>query len=638
MKRHALLLAATAAVIALAPVHAQQKAPTAAAPGGDIPAKFRPPEAQNDYVKREVMIPMRDGTKLYTVIVYAKGLTNAPIVLTRTPYNAKGRANRTDSATELSTLPLADEMFVKGGYIRVYQDIRGKYGSEGDYVVTRPVIGPLNQTKVDHTTDAYDTIDWLVNKANLPESNGRVGMIGSSYEGFTVVMALLHPHPALKVAAPQSPMIDGWMGDDWFHYGAFRLPNIGWLGSQTGYKGEGKAPPSGGYDDYDNFRTISAGDWAKKSGYDQLPYWKRMVEHPAYDSFWSGQALDTLLAASPSNVPTLWEQGLWDHEDMWGGIHSYEALVKAGHQSNNYLVMGPWRHSQVNREGRTLGPLTWNGDTAQQYREDMVLPFFNQYLKDGPAVTLPAAAIYNTGANHWDSFPKWPLSCDAGCDTPLTPLYLQADKGLGFERAASGGDSYVSDPANPVPYLPRPINFDDGRWGDWLVSDQRSVDGRTDVMSYSTPVLTKTVKVSGVPWADIFAKTTGSDGDIVVKLIDVYPDEVASNPKMGGYQLAISLDIFRGRYRESFAKPSAIPAGKTQQYRFRLPAVNHEFLPGHKIMVQVQSSLFPVYDRNPQTFVPNIFLAKPADYKKATVTIEHGAAGASAVLLPVVAK
>jgi hypothetical protein len=433
-------------------------------------------------------------------------------------------------------------------------------------------------------------------------------------------------------------MIDGWMGDDWFHYGAFRLPNIGWLGSQTGYKGEGKAPPSGGYDDYDNFRTISAGDWAKKSGYDQLPYWKRMVEHPAYDGFWSGQALDTLLAASPSNVPTLWEQGLWDHEDMWGGIHSYEALVKAGHQSNNYLVMGPWRHSQVNREGRTLGPLTWNGDTAQQYREDMVLPFFNQYLKDGPAVTLPAAAIYNTGANHWDSFPKWPLSCDAGCDTPLTPLYLQADKGLGFERAASGGDSYVSDPANPVPYLPRPINFDDGRWGDWLVSDQRSVDGRTDVMSYSTPVLTKTVKVSGVPWADIFAKTTGSDGDIVVKLIDVYPDEVASNPKMGGYQLAISLDIFRGRYRESFAKPSAIPANKTQQYRFRLPAVNHEFLPGHKIMVQVQSSLFPVYDRNPQTFVPNIFLAKPADYKKATVTIEHGAAGASAVLLPVVTK
>ncbi|MET3825695.1 putative CocE/NonD family hydrolase [Sphingomonas sp. PvP055] len=636
MHSKSFLLAATAALIALTPALAQDKA--AGSSGGDIPKSFTPPEAARDYVKREAMIPMRDGTKLYTVIVYAKGLTNAPIVLTRTPYNAKGRTNRMDSSSELSTLPLADEMFVKGGYIRVYQDIRGKYGSEGDYVVTRPVIGPLNQTKVDHTTDAYDTIDWLVNKANLPQSNGRVGMIGSSYEGFTVAMALLHPHPALKVAAPQSPMVDGWMGDDWFHYGAFRLPNIGWLASQTGYKGAGQSPPSGGYDDYDNFRTISAGDWAKKSGYDQLPYWNRMVQHPAYDGFWSGQALDTLLAASPSNVPTLWEQGLWDHEDMWGGIHAYEALVKAGHQANNYLVMGPWRHSQINREGRSLGPLQWNGDTSQQYREGMVLPFFNQYLKDGPAVTLPAAAIYNTGANHWDTFPKWPLACDKGCATPLTPLYLQADKGLGFQRAANGGDSYVSDPANPVPYLPRPINFDDGRWGEWLVSDQRSVDGRTDVMSYSTPVLTKTVKVSGVPWADIFAKTTGTDGDVVVKLIDVYPDEVASNPKMGGYQLAISLDIFRGRYRDSFAKPTAIPANKTQEYRFRLPAVNHEFLPGHKIMVQVQSSLFPVYDRNPQTFVPNIFLAKPQDYKKATVTIQHGSVGASAVLLPVVAQ
>ena len=659
MTKKLVLLAATA-TLAIVPAHAQQapaaapatagSTPTGVEPkdagvrteakvaAGDIPDKFVPPPAETDFVKREAMIPMRDGTKLYTVIVYAKGLTNAPIVLTRTPYNAKGRATRTEgSGKELSMLPLADEGFVHAGYIRVYQDIRGKYGSEGDYVVTRPVIGPLNDTKVDHVTDAYDTIDWLVNKANLPQSNGRVGMIGSSYEGFTVVMALLNPHPALKVAAPQSPMIDGWMGDDWFHYGAFRLTNIGWLGGQTGYKGAGKAPRSGDdYDDYENFRTISAGDWAKRSGYDQLPFWNRMVQHPAYDGFWSGQALDVMLARNPSNVPTLWEQGLWDQEDMWGAIHSYEALVKAGHAGNNFLVMGPWRHSQINRTGRELGPFQWNGDTAEQYREEMVLPFFNQYLKDGPAVTLPAAAIYNTAANHWDRFAKWPLSCDKDCATPLTPIYLQADKGLGFAKAASGGDSYLADPKNPVPHLPRPVNFGDGRWGDWLVQDQRSVDGRTDVMSYTTPVLTKGVRVSGVPWADIFAKTTGSDGDFVVKLIDVYPDEMPGNPKMGGYQLAISLDIFRGRYRNSFARPTAIPAGKVQEYKFRLPAVNHEFLPGHRIMVQVQSSLFPLYDRNPQTFVPNIFLAKPADYKAAMVTIEHGAIGASAVLLPVV--
>jgi putative CocE/NonD family hydrolase len=635
--RSILALLATTAALSTAAVSAQQ-GPNTAPPGGDVPARFVPPTAQNDYIKREVMIPMRDGTKLYTVIVIPKNAVNAPIVLTRTPYNAKGRANRSDSSSMIATLPLADEAFVKNGYIRVYQDIRGKYGSEGEYVVTRPVIGPLNPTKVDHTTDAYDTIDWLVNKANLPQSNGRVGMIGSSYEGFTVVMALLHPHPALKVAAPESPMVDGWMGDDWFHYGAFRLANIAWLGGQTGYKGAGSAPPTGGWDDYDNFREVgSAGDWAKKSGYDQLPYWNRMSQHPAYDAFWQGQALDKLIAANPSNVPTLWEQGLWDQEDMWGAIHSYEALKKAGRTGNNFLVMGPWRHSQINREGRSLGPFQWNGDTAAQFREDMVLPLFNQYLKDGPPANLPAATIYNTGENHWDRFANWPLSCEADCATPLKPLYLQAEGGLGFTAAATGDDSYVSDPAKPVPHLPRPVNFGDGRWGDWLVSDQRGVDGRPDVMTYQTPVLTDAVRVSGVPMADIFARTTGTDGDFVVKIIDVYPAENATDPKMGGYQLPISLDIFRGRYRKSFSNPSAIPAGKVQEYKFRLPAVNHVFQPGHRIMVQVQSSLFPLYDRNPQTYVDNIFYAKKDAYRKATVSIVRGGATASSVLLPVVA-
>jgi hypothetical protein len=628
-----LILLASLTVLGSAAAAQQGTAPA----GGDIPAAFKPPTEARDYVKREAMIPMRDGTKLYTVIVYPKGLTNAPIVLTRTPYNAKSRANRMDSPRILSTLPLADEMFVKGGYIRVYQDVRGKYGSEGDYVVTRPVIGPLNPTKVDHVTDAYDTIDWLVNKANLPESNGRVGMIGSSYEGFTVVMALLNPHPALKVAVPESPMIDGWMGDDWFHYGAFRLANIAWLGSQTGYKGEGKAPPTGGYDDYDNFRRVgSAGDWAKASGYDQLPYWQRMVAHPAYDSFWQGQALDKMIAANPSDVPTLWEQGLWDQEDMYGAITAWEALKAKGKMGNNHLVMGPWRHSQVNREGRSLGAFQWEGDTARQFREEMVLPFFNQHLKDGPAVALPAATIYNTGEDHWDRLTTWPLACEKGCAAPLTPMYLQANDGLAFSKPRGGSDSYVSDPGKPVPHLPRPVNFNDGRWGDWLVSDQRHADGRPDVLTYSSEVLTAPVRVSGAPIADLFARTTGTDGDFVVKVIDVYPDEVAGDPKMGGYQLPISLDIFRGRYRDSFEKPSAIPAGKVQRYRFRLPTVNHVFQPGHRIMVQVQSSLFPLYDRNPQTYVPNIFLAKKGDYRKATVTVEHSGSAASAVWLPVV--
>ncbi len=631
--RRSLMLLPLLALLSVG-VHAQQQTAPA---GGDIPAKFTLVDTANDYIKREVMIPMRDGTKLYTVIVIPKAATNAPIVLTRTPYNAKGRASRSTSASMLATLPLADEAFVKGGYIRVYQDVRGKYGSEGDYVVTRPVIGPLNPTKVDHVTDAYDTIDWLVNKANLPQSNGRVGMIGSSYEGFTVVMALLNPHPALKVAAPESPMIDGWMGDDWFHYGAFRLANIAWLGGQTGYKGGGTVPPTGGWDDYDNFREVgSAGDWAKKSGYDQLPYWTRMSQHPAYDGFWSGQALDKLLAANPSNVPTIWEQGLWDQEDMYGAITAWEALKAKGKTGNNFLVMGPWRHSQINRDGRSLGPFQWDGDTAAQFREQMVLPLFDQYLKDGPAANLPQAAIYNTGENHWDRLATWPLACESGCAAPLKPIYLQADGGLGFVKGGAGGDSYVADPAKPVPHLPRPVNFGDGRWGDWLVSDQRHADGRPDVMTYTTPVLTQAMRVSGAPIADFYATTTGTDGDFVVKVIDVYPAENASDPKMGGYQLPISLDIFRGRYRDSFATPRAIPANKVQHYKFRLPTVNHVFQPGHRVMVQVQSSLFPLYDRNPQTYVPNIFFAKPGDYRKATVTLKRGGATPSAVLLPVV--
>ena len=636
---------ALAATLPFTPVAAKQTAPNAPkdAPerqtsgAGDIPTKFTPPMQGQDFDKREIMIPMRDGTKLYTVVVVPKGATNAPIVLTRTPYDAKGRASRSTSPSMLATLPLADEGFVRAGYIRVYQDIRGKYGSEGDYVVTRPVIGPLNKTNVDHVTDAYDTIAWLTNKANLPETNGRVGMIGSSYEGFTVVNALLNPHPALKVAAPESPMIDGWMGDDWLHYGAFRLANIAWLGSQTGYKGDGKAPPTGGWDDYDNFREVgSAGEWAQRSGYDQLPFWQRMVQHPSYDAFWQGQALDKLLAANPSNVPTIWEQGLWDQEDMYGAITSWEALKAKGKTGNNFLVMGPWRHSQINRTGYELGPFKWNGDTAAQFREEMVIPFFNRHLKDGAAYTPPAATIYNTGENHWDRFTTWPLACEKGCAAPLTRFYLGANGTAGFQAPTRGGDSYVSDPAKPVPHLPRPVNFNDGRWGDWLVQDQRFADGRPDVLTYSTPVLAAPVRVSGAPIADLFARTTGTDGDFVVKVIDQFPAENATDPKMGGYQLAISLDIFRGRYRDGVSKPSAIPAGKVQEYKFRLPTVNHVFQPGHRIVVQVQSTLFPVYDRNPQTYVPNIFLAKEADYKPATVTIERGGATPSGVWLPVV--
>jgi putative CocE/NonD family hydrolase len=621
-------------------VRAAPQEPTHSVVENDIPKALTVPTANQDYVKREVMIPMRDGVKLHTVIVTPKGARNAPILLTRTPYNASKRTARNDSPRMIAILPQADEVFVNGGYIRVFQDVRGKYKSEGDYVMTRPIRGPLNRTATDHVTDAYDTIDWLVK--NTPESNGRVGMIGSSYEGFTVVMALLDPHPALKVAAPESPMVDGWMGDDWFHYGAFRQTNFDYTSSQTTKKDEGEPVGRDAYDDYEAFRRAgSAGAYARLHGLDQLPWAEKMIEHPGYDAFWQGQALDKLVAQHPSQVPTMWVQGLWDQEDMWGAIHCYLALKSKQQVDHNYLVMGPWRHSQVNYDAYSLGPLKWEGDTALQFRRDVLKPFFDQYLKtDAPKADTPPVFIYNTGENHWDRLKSWPVACEVGCPAPLKPLYLEADFGLGFDKPAGSGataDSYMSDPAKPVPYLPRPVRFaDSDRWKQWLVTDQRSVADRTDVLTYATPLLTTAMRISGAPVADLFAATSGTDSDWVVKLIDVFPDEVPNQPELGGYQLAVSMDIFRGRYRESFEHPSAIPAEKPQRYRFAMPTTNHVFLPGHRIMVQIQSSWFPLYDRNPQTYVPNIFLAKPSDYLKATQTVFRSPSQASAVWLPVV--
>jgi uncharacterized protein len=607
----------------------------------DIPAKFTAPTADYDYIKRVEMVPMRDGVKLYTVIVIPKGAAHAPILLTRTPYDAATRAARTESPHMLDELPQGDDVFVKAGYIRVFQDVRGKYGSEGAYLMTPPPLGPLNDSGVDDTTDGYDTIDWLVK--NLPESNGRVGMLGSSYEGFTVVMALIHPHPALKVAAPESPMVDGWMGDDWFHYGAFRQINLDYFPEQTAARGVGPSIPREGYDDYTNFlRKGSAGDFARTAGLEQLPFWLKVEQHPAYDAFWQGQALDKIMASLPLSVPTMWLQGLWDQEDMWGAIHSYEAVeAKDTNNDKNYLVMGPWRHSQVNYEGFSLGPLLWDGNTTLQFRRDVLLPFFNQYLLDNaPKADTPPVLIYNTGENHWDRFKSWPLTCDQGCPNQSRPLYLAANGGLSFEApdaAMAKYDEYVSDPGKPVPYRPRPVYEGDGdAWKTWLVDDQRFVDGRPDVITYISMPLTEPLRLSGAPEVNLYASTTGSDSDWVVKLIDVFPDTVPSQPTMGGYELPISLDIFRGRYRTSFEHPEAITPNQPLVYRFGLPTVNHVFLPGHRILVQVQSTLFPLYDRNPQTFVPNIFYAKPADYQKATQRLWHTPGTASFISLPVV--
>ncbi len=609
----------------------------------DIAGPFTAPRTAYDYDKRVTMVPMRDGVKLRTVIVVPKGARNAPILLTRTPYDAAARTSRHDSPSMLATLPQGDELFVAAGYIRVFQDVRGKYGSEGEYVMTRPLRGPLNPTAVDHSTDAYDTIEWLVK--HVPESNGRVGMLGSSYEGFTVVMALVNPHPALKVAAPMSPMVDGWMGDDWFHFGAFRQVNLDFFTEQTTARGSGVPIARQGYDDYENFRRAgSAGDFARAGGLDQLAWWRKITEHPAYDGFWQGQALDKIMASQPLAVPTMWIQGLWDQEDMWGAIHSYLATEpKDTNNDRNFLVMGPWRHSQVNYDGASLGALDWDGDTALVFRRDVLKPFFDQYLtEDAPKADTPPVFIYNTGEKHWDRLRTWPLSCSAGCAAKPEPLYFTAGFGLSFTAPAVSAmeyDEYVSDPAKPVPYLPRPVRFADAdRWRTWLVSDQRASADRTDVLTYVTPPLTEPLRISGAPVVNLVASTSGTDADWVVKLIDVYPDEVPSRPALGGYQLAVGMDIFRGRYRESFEAPRPIASNTPLPYTFILPTANHVFLPGHRIMVQVQSSWFPLYDRNPQTFVPNIFFARPADYVKATQRIYRTAGQASFIELPVVPR
>ena len=600
----------------------------------DVPKVFKNKLPEPAYATRIAMIPMRDGVKLHTIIMIPNGAKNAAIVLERTPYEA--------SATP--------DYLVEAGFIRVHQDVRGKYGSEGDYVMTRPPRGPSNPPSVDHATDALDTIDWLVK--NTPETNGHVGMIGGSYDGFTAVMALLEPHPALKAVVPQGPVVDAWMGDDWFHYGAFRNLMLGYIQMQTGQRGAGAVTPSDSYDKYDELlRVGSTGDYARVHGLEQLPWVVRTMAHPAYDEYWESQALDKLLVArAPRSVATLWTQGLWDQEDMWGANHAWLALKAAGRQANNWLVMGPWNHIQVHGDGWALGPFRWNGNTAIQYRRDILMPFFNEHLRGGPPAKLAPVTVFNTGEDRWDRFESWPTVCERGCPGGMTPLYTSTGFSLSFEQptGAEGGDAYTSDPAKPVPFMPRPVRdpfggytsetlgSSYGPWANWLVQDQRFVDGRPDVLVYETAVLTEPVRVQGIPVADIRAMTTGSDGDFVVKLIDVYPAQMAVQPQLGGYQLPISMDIFRGRYRESFSHPTAIPANTAQRYRFDLPNVNHVFKPGHRIMVQIQSTLFPLYDRNPQTFVPNIFFAKPADYRKAEVTILRSKTQSTAVWLPIV--
>jgi putative CocE/NonD family hydrolase len=612
----------------------------------ETPASFKVAAGGLDYVERDVMIPMRDGVKLNTVILVPRGAKHAGIVLTRTPYDAHQLTHNTMSGhlePLLEGYDNAADVIVEDGYIRVIQDIRGKYGSEGDYVMNRPVHGPLNPTPVDDATDTYDTIDWLVK--NIPESNGRVATIGISYDGFEPLMSLVHPHPALKAAVPMNPMVDGWMGDDWFHHGAFRSQNLSYIYEQEATRDNTTKWWTSFHDEYDLFmHYVSIGAMGDAYGMRQLGFWNKLVAHPAYDAFWSQQAMDKVLADQPLTVPVMLVHSLWDQEDIYGDLAVYRAIKPKDTNGDKVrLVMGPWHHGQEIEEGSSLGAIRFGSDTAKYFREHILRPFLAQYLKDGaPKADLAPVTAFQTGTNRWQRLDRWPLACDEGCSDKSRALYLQPGMSLGFDAPSGGNayDEYVSDPSRPIPFRARPIQpvgYDNGlTWPEWLVDDQREASGRTDVLSYETAPLDKPLTIAGVPVVNLVASTSGTDSDWVVKLIDVYPDEVAEQPAMGGYQLAVAMDIFRGRYRTGWDKPEALAANQPLAYRFDLPAANHVFLPGHRIMVQVQSSWFPLYDRNPQTFVPNIFFAKPADYVKATQRVYHAEGQASYIALPVV--
>jgi len=612
----------------------------------EMPAKFEPTYAGFDHERRTVMIPMRDGVKLHTVILVSKGAMSSPMLLTRTPYSADELTTHTQSAhygPVLYGYDNATDVIVEDNYIRVVQDIRGKYGSEGDYVMNRPLSGPQNPTPVDHSTDTYDTIDWLVK--NVPESNGKVGLLGISYNGFLTLMGAVNPHPALKVTVPMNPMVDGWIGDDWFHNGAFRQQMMPYPYEIQGTRDGSVKWWTTHFDDYDLYMEAgSAGALGESRGLNQVGFWRKILAHPTYDAFWRDQAMDRVLANRPLEVPMMIVHSLWDAEDIYGAPAVYAAIEpKDTNNDKVFLVIGPWSHGQMIENGSSLGAIRFPSDTSYYFRQEILRPFLAQYLLDNaPRANLAPVVAYETGTNKWRELSAWP-DCEKGCKIEPTPLYIGADLRLSFSAPRENGspyDEFISDPAKPVPYRSRPIRsmaYGEGdTWSQWLVDDQREASGRTDVLVFQSEVLTKPVKISGRPMVNLVASTSGTDSDWVVKLIDVYPPEVAGDPQMGGYQLMVSADIFRGRYRESLETPRPITPNEPLEYRFALPTANHVFLPGHRLMVQIQSSWFPLYDRNPQTFVRSIFFAKPGDYQKAMQRVWHSPDHQSFVQLPLV--
>jgi putative CocE/NonD family hydrolase len=583
----------------------------------------------HDYVRTEVMIPMRDGVELHAVILKPSDIsTSLPFLLDRTPYGVEDE----NPASIIAQRPeLASD-----GYIFVCQDIRGRFKSQGKFIMMRPLADHSNPKAIDESTDTYDTVAWLLK--NISGNNGRVGVLGTSYPGFLTMMAGIDPHPAVKAISPQAPMIDVWRGDDFFHNGAFRQSYgydyvLGVEGDNSlddvSYGKDKDGQPVDGYNYF-----LERGDFArdaKESGSDLLPSWKLFLDHPAYDAVWSSRAVENVLHAV--TVPTLSVGGYYDQEDMYGPQEEYATLEPHDTKHENFLVLGPWRHGSWSSSQRHLGNLDYGEPIGTEYRTRIEARFFAHYLKDEPGFTLEDTASFQTGSNTWQYYAHFPPK-----ESRPTSLHLAGAGLLSWNASTTSATaSYVSDPANPIPYRHRPIQptYSDGsQWYNWLTEDQRFVTARNDVAVFKLPVLTQNLTVTGEVVADIFAATTGSDNDLVVKLIDQYP-EADPNPTMRGYQLLTNAEIFRGRYLSGYDHPTALAPGSIHEYKFGLHDVDHVFKAGHTVMVEIQSTWFPLYDRNPQTFVPNIMKAKPSDYKPATITIYSGPGHDSALELPV---
>ncbi|MGZ5438433.1 MAG: CocE/NonD family hydrolase [Candidatus Aminicenantales bacterium] len=593
-------------------------------------ASSQQPAAAPDFTITEAMIPMRDGVKLHTVIFTPKAAsTPLPFLFLRTPYQAPE-----------TTRPLAAESYrelIAEGYIFVFQDIRGRFKSEGTFVMQRPPRDRRDARAIDESTDATDSITWLL--ANIRGHNGRVGMMGVSYDGWLTAQAMLDPHPALRAVSPQASPADMYLGDDFHHTGAFRL-SYGF--EYAAMMETSKESFAFRFDHYDTFEWYLGlgplGTVNEKILLGKIPSWNDFVAHPNYDAFWQKQAMASYLVRV--TVPTLNVAGWWDQEDFYGPQRIYETLESHDSRKESFFAAGPWNHGGwMRRDGSALGRIKFGSNTSQYYREKILAPFFAHYLKDKGGWDVPEAVTFETGTNEWRKYDAWPprnLTEERG-------LYFREDGRLSFDppttEEAGAFDSYISDPAHPVPYRPRPIEptyYSRGSgWPTWLVGDQRFAHLRPDVLSWETEPLAEDVTVTGRLTARLFASTSGTDSDWVVKLIDVYPEDYPDDPAMGGYQLMIANEVFRGRFLKSFERPEPLVPDRVAEFPIDLHAADHRFLKGHRIMVQVQSTWFPLIDRNPQTFVENIFLAKVSDYRPATQRVYRSKAHPSRIVLPV---